>query len=196
MEILVHMQSRILTEALVGLLGSITPQHQVHRLGSTALGEEDPPDVVICDGSNCTGDRRCRWPDSKVLLIDTGMKEQEMYCFMVSRQIDGILTTDMPPEMLAKALAAVKRGEFWLPRRNFRNFFRQAGSQKNGRLPELKEKDRRLLELVARGCTNKETAEELHLSEQTIKSHVSRLFRLLNVTNRAQLVRLVVDHLS
>ena len=51
--------------------------------------------------------------------------------------------------------------------------------------PALTNREREILELIARGCDNKRIARNLVLSEKTIRNHVTRLFRKLDVVDRA-----------
>jgi DNA-binding NarL/FixJ family response regulator len=193
MDILVHLKSRILTEALVHWLDAQTA-HRVYGFFSWGIGGENrPPDMVLCDGSNCRNDGRCRWPESRVIMVDTGRREEEALSYLISRQIDGVWTPDMQPEMAGKALAAVERGDFGLPHSDFRKVLRQARVAKDGRFAELSEKQRRIIALIVQGCKNREIAEDLHLSEQTVKSHVSRILSLLDLSNRTQLASLFAD---
>jgi DNA-binding NarL/FixJ family response regulator len=49
-------------------------------------------------------------------------------------------------------------------------------------------RQQKLMKLVAMGLTNKEIAEELHLSEFTVKNHISRILKQLDVVNRSEAV--------
>ena len=51
---------------------------------------------------------------------------------------------------------------------------------------KLSEREREVLELIAKGYTNKEIAKELFLSEKTVKNHVSNIFKKINVTDRTK----------
>jgi ATP/maltotriose-dependent transcriptional regulator MalT len=53
----------------------------------------------------------------------------------------------------------------------------------------LSEREREVLDLMARGATNREIAGSLHLSPHTVKEHTSSLYRKLKVRNRAEAVR-------
>jgi len=193
MNILVHLKSRILTEALVHWLG-VQTAHSVYGFFSYGVrGANGPPDMVVCDGSNCLEGGRCRWPETRVIMVDTGRREEDILSCLVSRQIDGVWTTDMQPDIAGKAIDAVERGDFWLPHSDFRKVLRQARTEKHGRFAELSEKDRRIIELIVRGYKNREIAEDLHLSEQTVKSHVSRILSMLNLSNRTQLAALFAE---
>ena len=59
---------------------------------------------------------------------------------------------------------------------------RQAASP----LDALSEREREVLELVARGLPNKLIARELSISEKTVKTHVTKVFRAIDVTDRTQ----------
>jgi DNA-binding NarL/FixJ family response regulator len=54
----------------------------------------------------------------------------------------------------------------------------------------MSDQDRKIIALITRGQKNSEIAAELCLSEPTIKAHVSRIYKMLNVRNRSQLVTL------
>ncbi len=50
--------------------------------------------------------------------------------------------------------------------------------------PSLSDRERQILEFISRGCDNRHIARQLVLSEKTVRNHVTRLFRKLNVSNR------------
>ena len=58
----------------------------------------------------------------------------------------------------------------------------------------LTERERDIVHLVALGHTNKESADELHLSIRTVESHRANILRKLDVNNRAGLVRYALDN--
>lgn len=58
-----------------------------------------------------------------------------------------------------------------------------------GRSGTLSDREQEVLELIASGATNRETAEQLHLSPHTIKDHTTAIYRKLGVRNRAEAVR-------
>jgi DNA-binding NarL/FixJ family response regulator len=61
-------------------------------------------------------------------------------------------------------------------------------SSDHGRLDELTDHELEVLKLVARGMTNKEVAEELYVSETTVKTHVSHVLTKLGIRDRVQVV--------
>jgi DNA-binding NarL/FixJ family response regulator len=60
--------------------------------------------------------------------------------------------------------------------------------------PTLSEREREILALLGRGLTNAEIGEELYLSVNTVKTHVSRVFDKLAVNNRTQAAKLAIEH--
>ena len=62
-----------------------------------------------------------------------------------------------------------------------------------GRSKRLSGRDSELLLLLRRGCTNRQMAEQLYLSENTVKTHLRRLFAKLGVTNRTQAAMVATD---
>jgi DNA-binding CsgD family transcriptional regulator len=57
----------------------------------------------------------------------------------------------------------------------------------------LTEAERRVADLVARGHSNKEIGERLHMSHRTVGSHLYRIFPKLSITSRVELARLVIE---
>jgi DNA-binding NarL/FixJ family response regulator len=57
----------------------------------------------------------------------------------------------------------------------------------------LSESERRVAELVARGCSNKEIATRLYMSHRTVGSHLYRIFPKLGLRSRVELARVVIE---
>jgi DNA-binding CsgD family transcriptional regulator len=63
---------------------------------------------------------------------------------------------------------------------------------RNQRHETISKKEREIIVLISQGLRNREIAEKLSISEQTVKAHLSRIFRKTNVTSRSQLVPLAL----
>ena len=95
----------------------------------------------------------------------------------------GIVTPDATPEELEAALTAVAEGLVVLPRLLTERFLQNAIV---GDLDEpLTNREREVLGLLAQGLSNKLIAGELHISEHTVKFHISSLYAKLGVSSRA-----------
>jgi len=141
------------------------------------------------------------FPALRVLLFGNGM--QDDYLFeAVSAGIHGYINERMNGEHLVRAIRAVERGEYWVERHIMARFL-PAGSIKTsietriGNLGKrLSSRERQVLALVIQGLPTKDIAEQLFLSHQGIKAHLTNLFRKFGVKNRAQLILSVIDEVS
>ncbi len=98
----------------------------------------------------------------------------------------GIVTPDASPEELEAALAAVAEGLVVLPRLLTERVLHSTIAED---LDEpLTNREREVLELLAQGLSNKLIAGELHISEHTVKFHISALYTKLGVSSRAEAV--------
>ena len=114
---------------------------------------------------------------------------------------DGFLLKDTPPPEIVAAIRAVAAGEPMLSPSATRAVLGRIRESSTGdrsgvaqrALDTLTERERDVALEVGRGLSNAEIARRLHLSVPTVKSHVSRLFDKLQVTNRVQIAIVVHD---
>ena len=97
------------------------------------------------------------------------------------------LTKDASGEELVRALLAVAAGKRYLPS--------AVGATLAERVPEaaLTERETEVLRLLAQGCSNREIAARLHISENTTRIHVSRILDKLAVEDRTQAVLVAIQ---
>jgi two-component system NarL family response regulator len=96
---------------------------------------------------------------------------------------------------VAAAVRAVARGEASCPPQVCTLLFQTVAQMERNRQVKkptgkmgLTLRQQKLMKLVAKGLTNKEIAEELHLSEYTVKNHMSRILKQLDAENRSEAV--------
>ena len=98
----------------------------------------------------------------------------------------GVVLPDAPPEELAAATTAAAQGLIVLPRFLTERLLQEPPVEE---LSEpLTAREREVLGLLARGFPNRLIARELHISEHTVKFHISSLYAKLEVNNRAEAV--------
>lgn len=170
------------------------------------LAREHAPDVVLMDiqmprldGIAATG-RICALPGRapRVLVLTTFDQDDHLYD-AARAGATGFLLKTAPPEQLVAAVRAAASGETLLApsitRRLLEEFTRRPppGTSVPAELATLTEREREVLVLVARGLSNTEVAQELVVSEGTVKSHLNRLLAKLGVRDRVQAVVLAYE---
>jgi DNA-binding NarL/FixJ family response regulator len=137
--------------------------------------------------------------DAKVLILTTF--DLDAYLFDAVRAgASGFLLKDVPPDDLANAIRAVARGDALIEprmtRRLLDEFARQpsgSGPHRGAGLDTLTQRELEVLRAVARGLSNAEIAEELYISETTVKTHVAHILTKLALRDRIQAVVLAYE---
>jgi DNA-binding NarL/FixJ family response regulator len=171
------------------------------------LTERERPDVVLMDvrmpeldGIEATR-RICRSPvagGTRVLILT--MFDLDAYVFAALRAgATGFLLKDTAPAQLLRAVELVAAGDGLLApgvtRRLIDEFARVPASDTGppAELSALTAREREVLVLVARGLTNAEVSDRLHVSPTTVKTHIGHLLTKLDVRTRAQLVMVAYE---
>jgi DNA-binding NarL/FixJ family response regulator len=175
--------------------------------GATAveLVEELQPDVVLMDirmpgmdGIEATRRVVARGLRTRVLVLTTFDVDDYVYEAMKAGA-SGFLLKTAPPRQLADAVRTVAAGDALLApaitRRLVEQFVRRPppGARVPAGLEELTDRELDVLRLLARAQSNAEIAAELVVSEATVKSHVNRILRKLDLRDRAQAIVLAYE---
>lgn len=158
------------------------------------------PDVVlmdvrmpVMDGREATRLICDRFPNTKVLVLSTFDDDQYISDAMRAGA-KGYLLKDMPSEELAQAIRLLHCGYTQFAPGLFEKLMSHVADaetedskQISGELKQLTPREQDVLELIADGSSNRDIAHQLHISEGTVKSHVTHLLTRLNLRNRAQL---------
>jgi DNA-binding NarL/FixJ family response regulator len=158
------------------------------------------PDVVLMDvrmpnldGIAATRDVLAVSPELKVIILTTF--EQDDYIFGALRAgASGFLLKRTRPEDLIAAIHTVAAGDSLLSPSVTRKVIDRMAEQpapdasSGERLTVLTPREREVLELVARGLSNGEIAQAFVIEESTVKTHVKRILRKLQVRDRVQAV--------
>jgi DNA-binding NarL/FixJ family response regulator len=105
----------------------------------------------------------------------------------LSAGADGYIVKDVTPNEFLRAVKSVSDGETYVdPRIAGRLLKRGVGNDRLGGSSDLSIREVEVVRLIVAGMSNKEISANLHLSEKTIKNHVSRIFTKFNCTARTQ----------
>lgn len=166
-------------------------------LKAVELARQLQPDLVLLDFIMPEMDGRATAlalqaaaPQVRILML-TGVGLDERVLDMLAVEVDGYVMKDIEPDELAQAIRTVARGEAYL----HPSLARRALSRVNERRPslptpsiQLTQREQEILRWMATPATYREIAEQLFVSEETIRSHAKHILSKLQQPNRAQAV--------
>ena len=159
---------------------------------------EHHPDLVVCDlhmpGGGLKVVRACAG-DTHIVMLTVSEQERDLLDAVAAGALGYLVKSTPGPELRAAlvraaagepvfspALAALVLGEF-----------RRMSKQATGDNP-LSEREREVLQLVARGHTYKQIGAQLYIAEKTVENHVRNILGKLQLSRRQELVRYAVEH--
>lgn len=158
--------------------------------GTEALAEarQQEPDVILLDmnmkgmsGLDTLKALRHEGINSRILALTVSDAQSDIFA-MVDAGADGYLLKDSEPEILLGQILQASQGEKVFSESVARYLANRQHSADP--LRQLTERERDVLQEVARGLSNKEIAAILHISEETVKVHIRNLLRKLDVRSR------------
>ncbi|MGB9080833.1 MAG: response regulator transcription factor [Desulfuromonadaceae bacterium] len=152
---------------------------------------------LVIDSAICSEIGRMA-PSSRLFLLSDQPEHEECLAFL-KLGIVGYANTYISPERLGEALHVIGSGGVWLGQKvvqqlildAYLNGKRMEGDGPDHRLDVLSPMEHRVAELVARGRTNLEIADELGIVERTVKAHLTAIYGKMHVGNRLSLALLI-----
>lgn len=165
---------------------------------------EHQPDVVVMDlrmkrvdGIEATG-RLAATPGSPPVLALTTFNEDELLSAALRAGASGFVLKDSSAEELIRAVRAVAGGDGYLdPAVTARvlSCYRIVAVERHAdTVAELTARECDVLRLIGHGRSNTEIADDLYISEVTVKSHIGRIFAKLDLRDRAAAIVYAYDH--
>jgi two-component system, NarL family, nitrate/nitrite response regulator NarL len=141
---------------------------------------------------------------SRVIMLVSG-EAREDFVEAVKQGCCGIVPKQTSTELLLKSIRKVHAGEFWLDRLTTAEVIRKLAKKGGGNAASsrlgvrdqssaLSQREREIVVLVAQGFKNKEMAERMFISEQTVKNHLHNIFDKLGVSDRLELALYAIHH--
>ena len=130
----------------------------------------------------------------KVLLVTAGVSDTDA-ASLIRQGISGIFPKHNSPVLLAEAIREVLSDKVWFDQGQLQKIIGRAASTKDEPLAftKLTERERQVLSLVFDGLANKEIADQLRVSESSVKSTLQQLFQKTGARTRGQLVRVALE---
>ena len=190
----------VVREGLVALLEDETDLDIVGQAGTgteaVVLVRQHRPDIALLDitmpdldGLEATRQIVSESPEVKVLILT--MHEEEAFFFEALRAgAAGYVLKGVHSEELLHAIRAVYEGGVYLPPKLAGSLVQDYLEYHPQPLPSelLTPREREILSLIAQGLTNREIAERLFLSVNTVKTHRLHIYQKLDLHNRAGLI--------
>ncbi|MGM0437002.1 MAG: response regulator [Bacillota bacterium] len=196
-KVLVADDHKLVREGIVKLLGFY---EEIEVIGEAKDGLEtikkvrnDFPDLVLLDlnmprmnGIDTIKKIKEIAPDIKVLILT--IHDDEEYIYEVTKAgAEGYIQKDIEPDELRNSIKEVINGNKVFPAKIEEKVDEQLEHEES-ELEKLSNRENEVLGLLAQGMSNRDIAEELYISEKTVKNHVSSILRKFSVNDRTQAV--------
>lgn len=157
------------------------------------------PDIILMDirmpgmnGLEATRLLKASFPELRIVILTVSDDEQDLF-EAVKSGAQGYLLKDLEAAEFFEALRAVERGEAVVPSRlaaKLLDEFRATTQRpkQDAETYPLSPREHEILAMVAAGMTNRETAEKLFISENTVKFHMKNILDKLHLQNRSQVI--------
>ncbi|MGQ0523740.1 MAG: response regulator [Betaproteobacteria bacterium] len=143
-------------------------------------------------------------PRARILVL-TGLRDKAMHDKAVLAGAKGVVEKEAPAQTILTAIAKVHEGQLWLDRaaagRIFVEFSRKSGAPQaldpeEKKIASLTERERQIIVGIAAnaGATARTIAETLHISEHTLRNHLTSIYDKLDVANRLELFAYAQKH--
>ena len=194
-----------------GLEMLLTLEKDIEVLGTAQDGDEavelvskNQPDLILMDlkmpgmnGIEATRQIRAKFPEVKVLVLTT-YDDDEWVFDAIRAGASGYLLKDTPREEVVKAIHGTVEGKSFVDPAVAGKLMGKVASrqtQPSSLLTDkLTEREADVLSLLAKGLSNAEIAGQLHLSEGTVRNHVSAILDKLGVSDRTQAAVIAIRH--
>jgi two-component system nitrate/nitrite response regulator NarL len=174
-----------------------------------SLAGSKQPDIILLD-LDLSGERCVDFipkllvsaPQARVLIL-TGLDDQEIHLQAARHGAMGVLSKEQPPELIIKAIQHVHIGEAWfdglLMAKILTQFSRQSHSlqprnPEAAKIDSLTKRETEIIQLVSQGLKNQIIADQLFISEGTVRNHLSVIYQKLGVTDRFSLTVYANQH--
>ncbi len=190
-----------------GLVFFLKTREEFEIVGEAENGEDaltfvrtERPDVVLMDLSMPKMDgieatKQIKQYDETIkILILSSFSEQDYVLPALEAGADGYQLKEVQPEQLVASIIAIYEGNANFHPKVTPAILGRSAVKKENPFSMLTKREQEVLQEIAKGRSNKEIAAELHITEQTVKTHVSNVLAKLEVDDRTQAALYAVKH--
>lgn len=203
-----NLTSEYLTSSKICNCEALEPQEAAARVAG-----QHAPALLLLDMSSCpVNDRQlilqeeqdvAQWSCSPAVALINVDGLKDCRSFLQCKRIIGIFHESTPPAVFVRGVQSLLRGEYWFPRETLNHYLDQTRHNINhppnamnsvnsvdgeAILNALTPKELVVLEALAHGASTESIATEMHVSTNTVKTHLYNLYRKLEVHNRVEAV--------
>lgn len=184
----------------LGLASYFSIQEDMEVIGEAENGQEgfelalsEKPDIVlmdlvmeVMDGIESTKKILKQWPEAKIIILTSFIDDEKVYPAMEAGASGYILKTSSASE-IAEAIRSTYRGDSVFEPEVTQKMMEKDQKEDEFILHEdLTTREKEVLQLIAKGKSNQEIADELFITLKTVKTHVSNILSKLEVSDRTQ----------
>jgi two-component system, NarL family, response regulator DevR len=162
------------------------------------------PDIVLMDvrlangnGIEATRQIQSQLPEARILMLTTYPDDEALFASIMAGAA-GYLLKSVNPATLLGAVHSIARGESLLDPAVTRKVLTRVRESKvldrDAKLASLTQREEQVLELLATGMTNAQIGQAIHISDKTVKNHVSTILGKLEVDRRTEAAAYVAQH--
>jgi DNA-binding NarL/FixJ family response regulator len=206
-EAVTHVRVAVVDDQLLlreGITALLQTDRRIEVIGQGKNGQEAidlvaalQPDVVlldirmpVMDGIQAIREIKARWPSVRVAIL-TSFAYDGYVVEGLMAGADGYLLKDASLGSLVSGVVAVAQGQQVMEpsvARHVTELLSKQGTERRQRYDGLTTRELQLLAMIARGLVAKEIAHEVHISEKTVRNHISNIYRKLGIFDRSQIV--------
>jgi len=189
--------SRLLEKA-----GFVVEGHTSLGLAGLALVNQLQPDILLLGGASSRGLEMLQHladsggPVRSIVVTDTVDTPDVLQALQLG--VRGVVLTDSPPDVLINCIQTVMTDRSWIGHEQVTGTLpglkKLETSQRRTKAFGLTRRELQVLREVVAGYTNKEIAERIGISENTVKAHLAHIFDKLGASNRVELALFAAHH--
>jgi DNA-binding NarL/FixJ family response regulator len=188
--------------------GMIVVGEAENRSESLAAIANEAPDIILLDldlgdenGLDLLPELIATVPDARIILL-TGLRDPQVQRRAILLGAMGLVSKQKAADTLIQAIKKVYAGEVWLDRAMIASILNDrintsVAADQNVealRIAKLTDREREVIMLIGEGIKNRQIAARLHISEATVRHHLTSVFAKLGVTDRFELVIYAFQH--